>query len=154
MSGEQAGGGVVRTSGRDGGDLPLRSGECYALASGQLGVSGIRGLLGFARAEAIRPHANTNVLHPRTVIPTLQARLPAGEHWLVSAVYGRPTSGTSVDGKAAAAAGMEGRSGEAVGGLSDGHVAAHSLEITAEEIRFATSSGRMIVLPRGEGKRE
>lgn len=50
----------------------------------------MHGLLGFDAAELIYPHANTNLLHPRTVIPTLRARLDRGTHWLVSAVYGKP----------------------------------------------------------------
>lgn len=51
------------------------------------GVSGICGIHGFAETEAVFPHANTNLLHPRTVIPTLKAELSVGTHWLVSAIY-------------------------------------------------------------------
>ena len=36
----------------------------------------------------IYPDPNTNLLHPRTMIPTLTNRLEPGEHLLVSAVFG------------------------------------------------------------------
>lgn len=52
------------------------------------GISGISGLEGFAEAVIIFPEANTNLLKPRTLIPTLTAQLDPGEHWLVSAVFG------------------------------------------------------------------
>lgn len=62
-----------------------------------LGASGILNLSGFSRVECIRPNTNTNVLHPRTVIPTLRTSITAGTHWLISAVYGDPggITGTS-----------------------------------------------------------
>ncbi|MFD1955541.1 DUF2264 domain-containing protein [Paenibacillus thailandensis] len=61
-----------------------------AASGGANGTSAIVGLLGYARAELVYPNANTNLLHPRTVIPTLRASLEPGVHWLVSAVYGDP----------------------------------------------------------------
>ncbi|MNJ32255.1 hypothetical protein D3C77_269160 [compost metagenome] len=57
--------------------------------------SGIVNLLGYDKAELIYPHANTNLLKPRTVIPTLRSRLEPGVHWLVSAVYGETACITS-----------------------------------------------------------
>lgn len=50
------------------------------------GVSIILNLHGARRGEIIRADPNTNVLWPRTVIPTLHATLPPGEHWLACAV--------------------------------------------------------------------
>lgn len=160
----------------------VQASGCYAEASGSLGVSAIHGLLGFTRAEAIQPQANTNVLHPRTVIPTLLARLPAGEHWLVSAVYGRPGSGfdagagagmqagagahadTGAGMQAGAEAGTKAsaaaaRAGTRVGAEAGMHAGAGAnvpagpepapwIVITPEEIQFAASSGRVVVLPR------
>lgn len=111
-------------------DTSVRAEGCEA--AGAFGVSAIRGLLGFARADAIHAQPNTNVLHPRTVIPTLQSRLPAGEHWLVSAVYGRPGSGGMTD-------------------ALPSNDASRRVEITPREIRITTSSGRIIALPRDEG---
>ena len=39
------------------------------------------------------PEPNTNLMAPRTLLPTLTAKLPAGEHVLVSAVLGTKTGG-------------------------------------------------------------
>ncbi|WP_334072715.1 MULTISPECIES: DUF2264 domain-containing protein [Paenibacillus] len=57
------------------------------------GGVGIQSLFGYDRAELVYPNANTNILHPRTVIPTVRARLSAGVHWLAAAVYGEPGPG-------------------------------------------------------------
>ncbi|KHL91252.1 hypothetical protein QW71_35730 [Paenibacillus sp. IHB B 3415] len=59
------------------------------------GTSGIKGLMGYGKAELIWPNANTNVLRPRTVLPTLTATLEPGIHWLASAVYGDPSADPS-----------------------------------------------------------
>ncbi|MNO28613.1 hypothetical protein D3C76_185090 [compost metagenome] len=59
------------------------------------GSSGVQSLLGYETAELIRPNANTNILHPRTVLPTLHASLKPGVHVLASAIYGDPTPGVS-----------------------------------------------------------
>ncbi|NQX45134.1 DUF2264 domain-containing protein [Paenibacillus tritici] len=63
-----------------------------AAAATAWGTSGIRGLTGYMRAELIWPNANTNLLRPRTVLPTLTASLEPGIHWLVSAIYGDPSA--------------------------------------------------------------
>ena len=41
----------------------------------------------YERGEVLRPEANTNLMSPRTVIPTLHASLPAGTTTLVCAVW-------------------------------------------------------------------
>lgn len=70
---------------------PLQNAGPYeAFAASPWGVSGVRSLLGYDSAELVWPNANTNLLRPRTVIPTLTASLAPGVHWLVSAVYGEP----------------------------------------------------------------
>ncbi|WP_151737540.1 DUF2264 domain-containing protein ['Paenibacillus yunnanensis' Narsing Rao et al. 2020] len=61
------------------------------------GTSGIRGLLGYGRAELVWPNPNTNLLRPRTVLPTLTASLAPGVHWLASAVYGDPAEAIAPD---------------------------------------------------------
>lgn len=61
-----------------------------AVAGSPWGVSGVRSLLGYDTAGLVWPNANTNIMRPRTVIPTLTALLEPGVHWLVSAVYGEP----------------------------------------------------------------
>ncbi|MEF2968466.1 DUF2264 domain-containing protein [Paenibacillus sp. M1] len=54
------------------------------------GSSGIYGLLGYTGTLAVYPNADTNLLHPRTVLPTLTASLEPGTHLLAAAVYGQP----------------------------------------------------------------
>jgi Uncharacterized protein conserved in bacteria len=54
------------------------------------GSSGITAIHGFERAELIQVQSNTNLMHQRTSIPTLQTKLAPGTHILVSAVYGEP----------------------------------------------------------------
>ncbi|MFF2446407.1 DUF2264 domain-containing protein [Neobacillus sp. NPDC058068] len=52
------------------------------------GASGIKNLNGCGKAELVYANANTNILHPRTVIPTIKARFKPGKHWFVNAVFG------------------------------------------------------------------
>ncbi len=56
-------------------------------------TSGIVGIKGFSAAEMITPEPNTNLLYPRTLLPTLRAELPIGETILVSAVLGAVKDG-------------------------------------------------------------
>ncbi|MEW4372569.1 DUF2264 domain-containing protein [Paenibacillus kandeliae] len=60
------------------------------------GSSGIVGLRGYEQAELIWPNANTNLLHPRTVLPTLKATVEPGVQWLIAAVHGDPAKGTAI----------------------------------------------------------
>ena len=57
--------------------------------------SGIVGLRGFDMAQIIVPEPNTNLLYPRTVLPTLRAVLPAGETVLACAVLGAVENGAA-----------------------------------------------------------
>ncbi|AIQ48531.1 hypothetical protein R70723_23395 [Paenibacillus sp. FSL R7-0273] len=74
------------------------------------GATAIKGLLGYSKvqgkAELIMPNANTNLLRPRTVLPTLTASLEPGVHWLVSAVYGDPAGNPAKDSWSRQAAGI------------------------------------------------
>ncbi|MFE5319462.1 DUF2264 domain-containing protein [Paenibacillus sp. NPDC056579] len=74
------------------GTSPLRTdeGEVTACAANSAGASGIVLLHGAGKAELIYPNANTNVMYPRTVIPTLRMSMKPGVSWLVTAVYGQP----------------------------------------------------------------
>lgn len=63
---------------------------CGVIGRTGFGSSGITGIRGFDRAELIQVQSNTNLMHPRTAIPTLQAKLTPGSHILISAVYGEP----------------------------------------------------------------
>lgn len=72
--------------------------ELKAAAATPWGTSAIQGLKGYTKAQLISPNANTNLLHPRTVLPTLTASLEPGVHWLASAVYGDPSAITPMGG--------------------------------------------------------
>ncbi|WP_059046653.1 DUF2264 domain-containing protein [Paenibacillus rubinfantis] len=69
--------------------------EAAVGAASPWGVSGMQSLLGYQTAELIRPNANTHILYPRTVLPTLQASLEPGVHVLAAAVYGDPSPGAA-----------------------------------------------------------
>ena len=58
-----------------------------ALARGAYGSSAIYALRGYQRAEVLWPENNTNLMYPRTVIPTLHTVLEAGETTLICAVW-------------------------------------------------------------------
>ncbi|WP_179292068.1 DUF2264 domain-containing protein [Paenibacillus campinasensis] len=79
-----------------------RVGDDEAWAGSAWGISGVRSLLGYDGARLIWPNANTNVLRPRTVIPTLTASLQPGVHWLASAIYGDPVMDKTESGRACA----------------------------------------------------
>ncbi|MBP3427660.1 MAG: DUF2264 domain-containing protein [Clostridia bacterium] len=60
------------------------------------GVSGIVALRGYEQGEIVMPEPNTNLMAPRTLLPTLRARLTPGEHVLVCAVLGTVTGGKAL----------------------------------------------------------
>ncbi len=64
--------------------------EKAAVVRAPWGTSAIYALSGYGQASVVTPEPNTNLMSPRTLLPTLTARLPAGEHTLVCAVYGSP----------------------------------------------------------------
>lgn len=72
------------------GPLHVQQTESGAKASTAAGSSGIRILFGSGKAELVYPNANTNLLHPRTVIPTVRTRIEPGSCWFATAVYGEP----------------------------------------------------------------
>ena len=61
--------------------------ESHALAHGPQGSTAIFAIRGYERGEVLTPEANTNLMSPRTVIPTLHAAIPAGTTTLVCAVF-------------------------------------------------------------------
>jgi len=63
-----------------------------AVVSSSWGASGAIDLLVGGTAEVVRPHANTNLIHARTAIPTVIHTLAPGTHWLVTGIYGQPGS--------------------------------------------------------------
>jgi hypothetical protein len=60
----------------------------HALSVRSAGTTGIHDLLKVRQGKILRPHPNTNLMHPRTEIPVLVGRHAPGEHWLVCAVLG------------------------------------------------------------------
>lgn len=64
--------------------------EKNTLARFPWGVSGIRSIYGNGKPKLIYPNSNTNLIHSRTVIPTVTNEINQGTHWLVSAVFGEP----------------------------------------------------------------
>lgn len=58
-----------------------------AVAHGPLGSTGIFALQGYARGEVVWPEPNTNLMYPRTLIPTLHAEIRPGETRLACAVW-------------------------------------------------------------------
>ena len=61
-----------------------------------LALSGIKALKGYGGAQVVVPEPNTNLMAPRTFLPTLTARLSKGESVLVCAVLGTETGGRSL----------------------------------------------------------
>lgn len=57
------------------------------------GVSGVLALRGYDAGTVVMPEPNTNLMAPRTLLPTLTAKLEPGDHVLVSAVLGTKTGG-------------------------------------------------------------
>lgn len=102
--------------------------EIGVIASSSHGISGIRNLLGYTRADVIYANANTNIMQTRTGIPTLQARLEPGSHWLISAVLGEP----SIVGKE--------------GSRQEDLLEQLNVRIELDEIIITTQSGKMITI--------
>ncbi|MDR0533809.1 MAG: DUF2264 domain-containing protein [Verrucomicrobiales bacterium] len=65
-----------------------KHGDGYALAIYPGGTCGILDLNGKRSGRVDNAEANTNLLYPRTLIPSLQAEHNAGEYWLCSAILG------------------------------------------------------------------
>jgi hypothetical protein len=82
------------------GDDPIgRSGDHstgigLAFARYPAGGTGIIDLNGEREGQVLRLDPNTNLLTPRTVLPTLVAQLEPGDHWLTCAVLADPSVAT------------------------------------------------------------
>ncbi|WP_331490942.1 DUF2264 C-terminal domain-containing protein [Aquibacillus rhizosphaerae] len=64
--------------------------EKKVLVTFSWGSSGIKDFSGTGKPELVFPNSNTNLLHSRTVIPTIKSKINPGTSWLVSAVLGEP----------------------------------------------------------------
>ncbi|PAD14637.1 DUF2264 domain-containing protein [Shouchella clausii] len=86
---DAADGGFALGLGGDGSEsFEQLSSGASCLAKTATAASGIVNLREDGETALIFPHANTNLLHPRTVIPTVRTRIDRGTTFLVSAVYG------------------------------------------------------------------
>lgn len=65
-------------------------GEGKALYSYSGGTSGIKRLFGTGEVKLVYPNINTNIMKPRTSIPTVVSTLEPGTHIQAVAVYGVP----------------------------------------------------------------
>ena len=66
------------------------AGNGQAVVFAPWGTSAVCALSGYERAQVITPDVNTNLMAPRTLLPTLMAALEPGEHVLLCAVLGTP----------------------------------------------------------------
>jgi hypothetical protein len=105
------------------GDGPKVTASCH------LGKSGIVGLLGYDVVELIYPQANTNIMQPRTVIPTLKTSLEPDTHWLISAVFGEQGAGGADSSR------------------SENPCEILKVRIETNNIIITTHTGKVIVLP-------
>jgi hypothetical protein len=64
--------------------------EVAALATYPNGVSGIADLLTERTPTVVQEEPNTNLVHSRTVVPTLRETYEPGEHWIAAAVMASP----------------------------------------------------------------
>lgn len=69
-----------------------------ALARYPNGASGIADGLGDRETTIVHEEPNTNLVHPRTVVPTLRGTHDAGTHWFASAVRASPDRDMSWEG--------------------------------------------------------
>ena len=67
-----------------------QAGAGVAFAQYPAGGSGLRDLFGRRVGRVLRVDPNTNLLHPRTVLPTLLDEHPPGDYWLACAVLAEP----------------------------------------------------------------
>ena len=59
----------------------LAAGADRALAFGAYGASGVFAVCGYDQGEVVHTEPNTNLMHPRTVLPMLRARLAPGSDY-------------------------------------------------------------------------
>ena len=60
------------------------------------GVSAVVNVSGYEAGVVVMPEPNTNLMAPRTLLPTLTAKLAPGTHLLISAVLGTVTGGAAL----------------------------------------------------------
>jgi len=85
-------GGFAIARGRNGEVETMETADCTAVIA-PWGVAGVRNVEGYTGGTIVMPEPNTNLMAPRTLIPTLTAKLNPGRHVLKSAVLGTVTGG-------------------------------------------------------------
>ncbi|PNV61557.1 hypothetical protein C0033_13315 [Clostridium sp. chh4-2] len=70
----------------------MRADERMSKAFFPWGCTGIVNLEGPREGILVAAHPNTNIMYSRTVIPTLEGKIPVGETWLACAVLGAGTA--------------------------------------------------------------
>ena len=86
----EEGGFALDRTGDDGDSYTHRTRDAAAVAQYPNGVSGIADGFGDRAAAVVAEEPNTNLYHPRTVVPTLRSTYDSGAHWLGSAVAASP----------------------------------------------------------------
>lgn len=85
-------GGFAIARGGNGEVETMETADCTAVIA-PWGVSGVRNLLGYTGGTVVMPEPNTNLMVPRTLLPTLTVKLEPGRHVLRSAVLGSANQG-------------------------------------------------------------
>lgn len=86
----EEGGFALDRTGDDEGAFAHRTRDGTAVARYPNGASGIADGFGGRAAAVVEAEPNTNLYHPRTVVPTLRSAHDPGTHWLGSAVAASP----------------------------------------------------------------
>ena len=66
---------------------------CEAAVFAPWGISAVKNISGYEEGTVVIPEVNTNLMTPRTLLPTLTAKLEPGVHKLSSMVLGTVTGG-------------------------------------------------------------
>lgn len=115
-----------------------------------LGRSAAYGLKGYSKAEPVYLNANTNVLHPRAVLPSLLTDLEPGSHVLASVICGQAGVAGASGGRSADAADFAGLAGagndtsaQDIGAV----LSALGITVSAEAFTVLTCEGETVVIP-------
>ncbi|ESP87041.1 DUF2264 domain-containing protein [Candidatus Halobonum tyrrellensis] len=95
----EEGGFPLDRTGDDEGAYTHRTEGATALARYPAGVSCIADGFGGREPTVVAAEPNTNLLHPRTVVPTLRGTYQPGTHWTAAAVAASPGAEAAPDGR-------------------------------------------------------
>ncbi|MEZ3118067.1 DUF2264 domain-containing protein [Halobaculum sp. MBLA0147] len=90
--GAEGGFAIDRTGGEDGDRYTDETDDATAVARYPAGTSVVADLTGTRDASVVFQDSNVNLMHQRTVVPTLTGELDAGESWLATGVIATPDS--------------------------------------------------------------